>query len=122
MGHHPIRVLLHPLTMGIPVVTLPKFTPHTFFSAIETHRVTWSFIVPPIINFLANFPGVEKHDLTSLKGLLSGAAPMAAEVALKAMKRLESLTGREFMITQGSGKCNCLVLFTRSHSTILRQV
>jgi acyl-CoA synthetase (AMP-forming)/AMP-acid ligase II len=90
--------------MGVPVVTLPKFTPHTFFSAIETYRVTWSFIVPPIINFLANFPGVDKSNLSSLKGLLSGAAPMAAEVALKAMKRVESLTGKEFMITQGSGR------------------
>lgn len=98
------RVLLHSLTMGVPVVTLPKFTPHTFFSAIETYRVTWSFIVPPIINFLAHFPGVDKSNLSSLKGLLSGAAPMAAEVALKAMKRVESLTGKEFMITQGSGR------------------
>lgn len=90
--------------MGIPVVTLPKFTPHTFFSAIEANQVTWSFIVPPIINFLANFPGVDKHNLSSLRGLLSGAAPMAGEVAMKAMKRIESMIGKEFMITQGSGK------------------
>ncbi|KAJ9095763.1 hypothetical protein QFC19_007476 [Naganishia cerealis] len=99
-----VRVLLHPLTMGVPVVTVPKFTPYTFFSAIESHGVTWSFIVPPIVNFLANFPGLDKHDLGCLRGLLSGAAPMAGEVALKAMQRMEKATGKEFMITQGSDR------------------
>ncbi|KAJ9120829.1 hypothetical protein QFC22_002763 [Naganishia vaughanmartiniae] len=98
-------VLLHPLTLGIPIVTLPKFTPHTFFSAIESQRISWSFIVPPIVNFLAHFPGLgEKHDLSSLRGFLSGAAPMAGDVAMRAMQRMEkSVGGREFMITQGSG-------------------
>ncbi|KAJ9105311.1 hypothetical protein QFC21_001679 [Naganishia friedmannii] len=90
----------------IAVITLPKFTPHTFFNAIESHRITWSFIVPPIVNFLAQLPekALEKYDLRCLRGFLSGAAPMAGEVAMRAMQRMEKPVGRgEFMITQGSG-------------------
>jgi 4-coumarate--CoA ligase len=90
--------------MRIPIVVLPKFTPHTFFSAIQSHRVTWSFVVPPLVSLLANFSGVAKYDMSSLRGLLTGAAPMSADVARAAMGRLSDSTGKEFMITQGYGQ------------------
>ncbi|KAH8079661.1 putative AMP binding protein [Filobasidium floriforme] len=98
-----VLVLLHPLTMRIPIIVLPKFTPHTFFTTIQTHKVTWSFVVPPLVSLLANFSGVAKYDLSSLRGLLSGAAPMSPDVARAAMDRLSESTGKEFMITQGYG-------------------
>jgi 4-coumarate--CoA ligase len=89
--------------MRIPIIVLPKFTPHTFFTAIQTHKVTWSFVVPPLVSLLANFSGVAKYDMSSLRGLLSGAAPMSPDVARAAMDRLSGSTGKDFMITQGYG-------------------
>lgn len=97
------RVLLHPLTMRIPIIVLPKFTPHTFFTTIQSHQVTWSFVVPPLVSLLANFSGVAKYDMSSLRGLLSGAAPMSPDVAQTAMGKLSDTTGKDFMITQGYG-------------------
>jgi len=85
-------------------VVLPKFTPHTFFTTIQSHKVTWSFIVPPLVSLLANFSGVAKYNMSTLRGLLTGAAPMSADVARAAMRRLSDSTGKEFMITQGYGQ------------------
>jgi 4-coumarate--CoA ligase len=90
--------------MRIPIVILPKFTPHTFFTTIQDHKITWSFVVPPLVSLLANYPGVAKYDMSSLRGLLSGAAPMSADVAQGAMGKLSKVTGKDFMITQGYGE------------------
>lgn len=99
-----VLVLLHPLTQQVPIITLPRFTPLTFFTAIQQYRITWSFIVPPLVNLLAHYSSLGKWDLSSLRGMLSGAAPMSSHVAEKAMDRIASITQRdEFMITQGYG-------------------
>jgi 4-coumarate--CoA ligase len=91
--------------MRIPIIILPKFTPLTFFNTIQTFKITWSFIVPPLVSLLANYTGLHRYDMTSLRGLLSGAAPMSEQVAQRAMKKLSHHTEKEFMITQGYGRC-----------------
>jgi 4-coumarate--CoA ligase len=44
---------------------------------IQTHKVTRSFLVPPIVLGFAKHPAVEKFDISSLKVLISGAAPLS---------------------------------------------
>jgi acyl-CoA synthetase (AMP-forming)/AMP-acid ligase II len=71
------------------IVNITKFDFVEFLKIIETHRVTRAYVVPPVILGLAKQPVVEKFDLSSLKEVLSGAAPLSASLTDAAQQRLK---------------------------------
>jgi len=83
--------------VGATIVTMPRFDLEQCLKALETHRVTFAYIVPPIFLALARSPLVDNYDLTAVRTLFSGAAPLSVEVSQAAAKRLGS------SITQGYG-------------------
>jgi acyl-CoA synthetase (AMP-forming)/AMP-acid ligase II len=84
-----LQVILHGgLRAGATLVVLPRFDLETFLRAIQQHRATWAFVVPPIALALAKHPAVDGYDLSSLKQVLSGAAPLSADLARAVTKRL----------------------------------
>jgi len=85
------------LSAGATLVTLPRFELEAFLETIQTHRVTRAYVVPPIVLALAKHPMVDSYDLSSLRYIMSGAAPLGAEVARACQDRL----GCE--VTQGYG-------------------
>ena len=76
------------LAIGATVVTLPRFDLEQFLRAHQDYGVTRSFVAPPIVVALAKHPMVDKYDLSSVKQVFSGAAPLSAELALEAGARL----------------------------------
>ena len=46
-------------------------------------------IAPPVVNFLANDPLVDKFDLSHWKTPYSGAAPLGADLTMKMVNRLK---------------------------------
>ncbi|NGO10943.1 4-coumarate--CoA ligase family protein [Streptomyces sp. HC44] len=77
-----------PLRNGATVVVLPRFDLDTFLGAIEKHRITGLYVAPPIVLALAKHPAVEGYDLSSLKYIVSAAAPLDAELAAACSRRL----------------------------------
>ncbi|MFJ2392734.1 4-coumarate--CoA ligase family protein [Streptomyces sp. NPDC087843] len=77
-----------PLRQGATVVVLPRFDLDTFLTAIERHRITGLFVAPPIVLALAKHPAVEGYDLSSLKYVISSAAPLDAQLAAACAERL----------------------------------
>ena len=73
---------------GAKLVTMPRFDLAQALSLIERHQVTRFFAVPPIVLALAKHPAVADFDLSSLRQVLSGAAPLGAEVAAEASARI----------------------------------
>ncbi len=73
---------------GTTLVTMPRFDLSQALSLIERHHVTRFFAVPPIVLALAKHPAVADFDLSSLRQVLSGAAPLGAEVAAEASARI----------------------------------
>ncbi len=73
---------------GVSLVTMPRFDLAQALSLIERHQVTRFFAVPPIVLALAKHPVVLDYDLSSLRQVLSGAAPLGAEVAEEASGRI----------------------------------
>ena len=69
------------LRVGATVVTMPRFDFEQFLGLVQQHRVTMSYIVPPIVLALAKHPAVDNYDLSSLTDLLSGAAPLPEPVS-----------------------------------------
>ena len=74
---------------GIRIVSVPKFEPEMFLSAIEKYKVTLAPLVPPLILFLAKHPLVDKYDLSSLEQITSGAAPLGGDLVKAANDRIK---------------------------------
>jgi len=82
-----VMMNLH-LRAGVPVVTLPRFDLEQFLRAHQDYRITRSFVAPPIVLALAKHPMVDKFDLSHIRLLNSAAAPLKAELAAEASRRL----------------------------------
>ncbi len=76
------------LRAGATIVTLPRFDLEQFLSVHQEYGVTRSFVAPPIVVALAKHPLVDSFDMSKLEQVFSGAAPLSAELALEAGKRL----------------------------------
>ncbi|CAM5466407.1 4-coumarate--CoA ligase family protein [Streptomyces purpurascens] len=77
-----------PLRKGATVVVLPRFDLAQFLAAIQNHRITGLYVAPPIVLALAKHPAVARYDLSSLKYILSAAAPLDARLAAACSERL----------------------------------
>ncbi|MFF7312767.1 AMP-binding protein [Streptomyces sp. NPDC008137] len=77
-----------PLRKGATVVVLPRFDLEQFLAAIQNHRITGLYVAPPIVLALAKHPAVAQYDLSSLKYILSAAAPLDARLAAACSQRL----------------------------------
>ena len=76
------------LSKGSTIVTVPRFDLEQSLSLIQEHKITRLFAVPPIVLALAKHPLVDNFDLSSLKQVFSGAAPLGAELAQEAADRI----------------------------------
>ncbi|MFH8368647.1 4-coumarate--CoA ligase family protein [Streptomyces sp. NPDC018031] len=84
-----LTVLMNaPLRHGAAVVVLPRFDLGHLLTAIERHRITMLYVAPPIVLALAKDPSVADHDLSSLRMVLSAAAPLDARLATACARRL----------------------------------
>lgn len=73
------NMLLLPLLAGVPCVLIEgRARPESILAAIERHRVTIFQSVPAAYNQILGFPDRERYDLSSLRGTLSGSAPLLA--------------------------------------------
>jgi acyl-CoA synthetase (AMP-forming)/AMP-acid ligase II len=96
------------LYLGTTVVTLPRFEMESFLQAIQDHRITYGYVVPPIVLGLAKHPLVEKYDLKSLRVMFSGAAPLGAELAAAASARLGVRVLQGYGLTETSPVTHCV--------------
>ncbi|KAG4427771.1 hypothetical protein IFR05_016743, partial [Cadophora sp. M221] len=72
---------------GDGVIILPKFELQSFLNAIQTQKIGTLYLVPPIIIQLAKNQQVcSKFDLSSVKAIFTGAAPLGAETAEELQK------------------------------------
>ena len=87
---------------GATVVSLPRFDLEMFLSLIEKHRATFLPVAPPIIVGLAKHPMVDKFDLKSVRVIISGAAPLGADVEAAVVQRLGCLVTQGYGMTESS--------------------
>lgn len=73
---------------GSELCSLPAFDFAHFLGMIQAHRCTRAHLVPPIILNMAKSPLVDAYDLSSLKAIVSGAAPLSPEVEAEIKARL----------------------------------
>ncbi|HYY88504.1 MAG TPA: 4-coumarate--CoA ligase family protein [Chloroflexota bacterium] len=76
------------LYKGGTLVTLPRFELEHFLQVLQDYKITVAYLVPPIVLALAKHPAVDKYDLSSIRLIFSGAAPLSQELEQAASQRL----------------------------------
>jgi 4-coumarate--CoA ligase len=79
---------------------VPRFDLEQSLSIIQDRRITRFFVVPPIVLALAKHPLIDKYDLSSLKQVFSGAAPLGAELGEEAAARIDCSVVQGFGMTE----------------------
>ncbi|GAA3151141.1 long-chain fatty acid--CoA ligase [Streptomyces rameus] len=86
--HGSMVVSLTYMAAGATVVLMPGFKPQKALTAIEEHRATHVWLVPQMLRFMLQARTLRSADLSSLREVLYGAAPMPPEVYAEAAERL----------------------------------
>jgi bile acid-coenzyme A ligase len=96
-GFTAFRVLLH----GDPIVLMQRFTGELALDLIERHRITGFIAATPMLQRMAQVPGIEHRDLSSLSWVQQGAAPLPQWLG----RRWIDLVGAEhFYMSYGSSE------------------
>ncbi|PWW75204.1 acetyl-CoA synthetase-like protein [Tuber magnatum] len=82
-------IMHHAILRGLPTVVMDRFDLNKFCQHIQDYRVTFAYLVPPVILLLAKHPDVAKYDFSSLKMVNSGAAPLTRELVESVWARLK---------------------------------
>jgi bile acid-coenzyme A ligase len=104
MYHVNAFVTIHSMLAGDRIVVLEKFDAARALDAVERHRITSFTATPTMLQRMADTPGADRRDLSSLVYLVQGAAPMPPSL----VRRWAGLIGAEKIImaygmTEGLG-------------------
>jgi acyl-CoA synthetase (AMP-forming)/AMP-acid ligase II len=90
------------LWRGATLMTMPKFDLEPFLGALQHYRITRAFVVPPLVLALAKHPAVDAYDLSSLSGMMSGAAPLDATLETACVRRIGCRLIQGYGLTEAS--------------------
>lgn len=97
-----VVILCAILRRGATVVTMPQFDLETYLRLTQDYKVSAAYLVPPVALALAKHPMVDKYDLSSLKMVNSGAAPMSGELEKELSTRLHLFAKQGYGMTETS--------------------
>ncbi len=106
------------LRNGGTIVTMPRFDLEQFLGLIEQRGITIVYVVPPIALALAKHPMVEGRDLSSLRMIMSGAAPLGDELAKAVAGRVGTPTIQGYGMTELSPVSHVAPIDTRKAGSI----
>jgi acyl-CoA synthetase (AMP-forming)/AMP-acid ligase II len=90
------------LHKGMTIVTMARFDLEQFLKIMQDYQITRANLVPPIVLALAKHPIVDNYDLSHLKIIMSGAAPLSAELAQACAERLGCIVLQGYGLTETS--------------------
>jgi acyl-CoA synthetase (AMP-forming)/AMP-acid ligase II len=88
------------LAKGSTIVTMQRFDLAGLLDVVERHGVTWLHIAPPIVLAFATAPEIEDRDTSHLKMVISGAAPLDADLAQRAQARIGAPVRQGYGLTE----------------------
>lgn len=98
-----VLILNLSLYRGLTLVTIPRFDLELFLQVVQDHKVTNMNLVPPLILALAKHPLVDEYDLSSIRIVSSGAAPLGSDLEQACAKRLGCDMYQGYGLTETSG-------------------
>ncbi len=95
-----------PLAVGATCVVMPRFDAAQALELIERHGVTDLFVAPPALLALVHHPDAITRRHETLRFILSGAAPLPAEVSNLAVQRFGCPVIQGYGMTEASPVTN----------------
>ncbi|KAF8379021.1 hypothetical protein HHK36_028448 [Tetracentron sinense] len=94
-------VLLCSIRAGAGVLLMQKFEIGALLELIQKYRISVAAVVPPLVLALAKNPMVENFDLSSIRFILSGAAPLGKELEMALQTRVpQAVLGQGYGMTE----------------------
>ncbi|QHE83923.1 long-chain-fatty-acid--CoA ligase [Hydrogenophaga sp. BPS33] len=117
---HASGMFLQPfLYQGGAVLIQDKFDPDSLLAAVQRWRVTYTFMVPTMLNRLTTHPDLGRYDISSLKQIAYGGAPMAPARIREAWEKLGPVLSQGY---GGGETTGGLILFsTQDHAGAVRE-
>lgn len=100
-------VLNRTIDNGGEIVMLPRFEAKAALAAINRTKVTALPGVPTMYQALLDNPQIADTDFSSLRGCISGGAPLAAELKTRFEERSGSVVIEGYGLTESSGVISC---------------
>ncbi|GJQ77217.1 hypothetical protein Trydic_g14886 [Trypoxylus dichotomus] len=98
-----LNTVITGLVHGRMVVVIEKFDPIIYLSCVEKYKIETITAAPAIVQLLAKSPLVDKFDLSHVKDLLVGSAPLSQTLEKAVKKRLPIKYVRQgYSMTEGS--------------------
>lgn len=103
------------LAVGACNLLLERYEDRLLLETIQRERVTRLFLVPAMINRLVNVPEIERYDLSSLRLVMYGAAPMAPALVKRAIEVFGPILAQGY----GAGEtCSLVTVLTEQDHLI----
>jgi len=97
-----VVIMMWGLAGGGTIVSMPRFDMLEFLGTIQKHGVTILPLVPPIVLGMVKHPAVAQFDLSSVRLVFSGAAPLGEEMARELSRRLGCPVVQGYGMTEAS--------------------
>ena len=99
VGIHQLNIFFR---SGATLVTLPRYDIHSFLRLIQDYRATRTGVSPPVLLELSRNPAVDDYDLSRLKEIAWGAAPMSETVVQACRDRLGCKVKQGYGLTEAT--------------------
>ncbi|OJD10979.1 hypothetical protein ACJ73_09643 [Blastomyces percursus] len=86
--------------MQVPVYVMKKFVYEDFLRVIQDHKITQLHVAPPIMVMLSKRPETAKYDLSSVKLITCGAAPLSRKLQNEVSEKLEVIVQQGWGMTE----------------------
>lgn len=87
---------------GLSLIVMPRFNLERFCFYVQKYRATFANVVPPVVLLLAKHPVVDRYDLSSLKMMNCGAAPLTKDLASALYSRIKIPIKQGYGLTETS--------------------
>lgn len=81
-------IMMCGLRVGAAIVVMRRFDLAKMMELVQRHRITVAPLVPPVVVAVAKSDAVAAHDLSSVRMVMSGAAPMGKDIEDAFMAKL----------------------------------
>ncbi|KAK1813075.1 hypothetical protein LTR12_012524 [Friedmanniomyces endolithicus] len=82
-------LLFQAVYKGVTIYVMQRFDLEQFCRIVQEQKITFAFVVPPVVLALTKHPLVDKYNLSSLRMMHSSAAPLTANLVQMVYKRLQ---------------------------------
>jgi acyl-CoA synthetase (AMP-forming)/AMP-acid ligase II len=97
-----VVIMMLGLANGATIVSVPRFDFQEFLTLVQKYRMTVLPLVPPIVLAMVKSPAVSQFDLSSVRLVFSGAAPLSEDLARELSTKLGCPVAQGYGMTEAS--------------------